>query len=133
MSKSTPAGKNVTAVQVPGASAPAAGAIDNKEPEAGAGTAEAGALAGSGAAAPAMTEEATAALRAENDDLRAQIEAAGRQRAPGKGDAPQAAPISRTAYLNMRAEDVDPNTLTKAVLTKDGWVCPPKLVQTQPK
>lgn len=31
---------------------------------------------------------------------------------------------TRAQYLQMRAADVDPTTLTAAVLTKDGWVAP---------
>lgn len=31
---------------------------------------------------------------------------------------------NRQQYAEMRADDIDPTTLTTAVLSKDGWVCP---------
>jgi hypothetical protein len=34
---------------------------------------------------------------------------------------------SRAQYAQMNAADVDVSTLKSAVLTKDGWVCPPTL------
>lgn len=40
---------------------------------------------------------------------------------------------SRAQYAQMRAADVDPATLTSAVLTKDGWVCPPTIGTVNPK
>lgn len=36
-----------------------------------------------------------------------------------------ATPLARGAYRNMRAADIDPNTLTAPVMTADGWLCPP--------
>lgn len=82
------------------------------------------------APAAGPSAEDLAALQAENEELRAQIAAAGR--APAAGH--QAKPIANRAdCLKMSASDVDPKTLTKAVLTKDGWVCPPQISQTQPK
>lgn len=30
----------------------------------------------------------------------------------------------RSQYREMSAEDIDPTTLTSAVLSADGWVCP---------
>lgn len=35
--------------------------------------------------------------------------------------------LGRSQYAQMRAHEVDATTLTSAVLTKDGWVCPPTL------
>jgi hypothetical protein len=34
---------------------------------------------------------------------------------------------SRAQYAQMSAADVDVSTLKTAVLTKDGWLCPPTL------
>lgn len=39
----------------------------------------------------------------------------------------------RAQYAQMRAADVDPASLTSAVLTKDGWVCPPTIGTVNPK
>lgn len=57
--------------------------------------------------------------------------------ASASGKAPEAAKAPRTAakakvedrpsrsqYRKMRAEDIDPATLSAAVLSADGWVCP---------
>lgn len=38
--------------------------------------------------------------------------------------APAAAPRARADYKTMRADQVDPATLTAPVMTRDGWVCP---------
>lgn len=34
---------------------------------------------------------------------------------------------TRAQYATMRADEVDPSTLSHAVLTADGWVCPPTI------
>jgi hypothetical protein len=118
----------VTAVQVPGESS-ASTEVENAEvnteteDQGTAGAAEA-------PSADTIDPEAHAALQAENEELRAQIAASGR--APAAGREVQAVK-NRADYLNMRSADVDPKTLTKAVLTKDGWVCPPAITQVQPK
>lgn len=39
----------------------------------------------------------------------------------------------RAQYAQMRAADVDPTTLKSAVLTLDGWVCPPTIGTVNPK
>jgi len=36
----------------------------------------------------------------------------------------EALPDGRPNYAQMRADDVDPKTLSRSVLTLDGWVCP---------
>lgn len=135
----TPKTTRVTTVQVPGESpsspevkaevstATTLAAADNPAvgKEEGLGNGGAG-----DAPAPGPSAEDLAALQAENEELRAQIAAAGRAPAPGR----EAKPVqNRADYLNMRAADVDPETLTKAVLTKDGWVCPPAITKAQPK
>lgn len=45
---------------------------------------------------------------------------------PGE-QAPEATPVEPTAEQPSglpRASDIDPTTITKSVLTQDGWVCP---------
>jgi len=39
----------------------------------------------------------------------------------------------RAQYAQMRAADVDATTLKSAVLTLDGWVCPPTIGTVNPK
>lgn len=133
-----PKSNRVTNVQVPGASAPASTSSEVEKAEAATDKATDAATDGQAVAsvegvtttAPGLTAEEADALRAENEELRAQIAAAGRAPAAGR----ELKPVqNRADYLTMRAVDVDPETLTKAVLTKDGWVCPPAIAKAQPK
>lgn len=108
------ASKNVTAVQTPGAAA----APEDKA------SATASTPGDAGAESDAAKAER---LAAENEELRRQIAASHKQTSTaGKADA-----AGRRDYLTMRAHEVNPATLTKSVLTKDGWVCPPALKQNK--
>jgi hypothetical protein len=126
MSTAKPTSTRVTNVQVPGA-IPAA-------PEAAQPAAASEAVkqeaAAPGAADPSIIsidlEALTARIREEERtkaraELGAQIEAA--QSVVGK----PAESIARSQhdYRNMRADDIDPATLTAPVLTADGYLCPP--------
>lgn len=143
----TPKSNRVTNVQVPGETAPASPSSEEAKAEVSTATTlahadnpEAGADQGAAAAtdegasgitpANGISPEAHAELQAENEELRAQIAAAGR--APAAGHKAKQVKSSGE-YLNMAASEVDPTTLTKSVLTKDGWVCPPQIAQAQPK
>lgn len=129
----TPKSTRVTKVQVPGESAPVVASSEEAKAEVGTDTtAAAEADQGASAITPlnGISPEAHAELQAENEELRAQIAASGRAPAAGR----ELKPVqNRADYLTMRAVDVDPETLTKAVLTKDGWVCPPAIAKAQPK
>ena len=58
------------------------------------------------------------------DALKAQL-AEARAELAKKGVTTKGKAANATGYANMRAADVDHTKLTKAVLTLDGWVCPP--------
>ena len=101
----------VTNVQVPGESNPAQddGAEDqSQDPETAAVT--------ESAEAKAVPAKAAAPAKAS----KAEAKAVDRLTRP-----------SRSEYKHMRAEDIDASKLTSAVLSLDGWVCPPTL--TAPK
>lgn len=122
----------VTNVQVPGETAPVVASSEEAKAEAGTAATDGQVVTNEGVAttAPGMSAEEAEALRNENEELRAQIAAAGRAPAAGREIKPVQ---NRADYLTMRAADVDPETLTKAVLTQDGWVCPPAIAKAQPK
>lgn len=139
----TPKTTRVTKVQVPGETAPTSPSSEEAKaevstattlpaadnPATGTDVGQGAGVAGDPPAAGPSAEE-VAALQAENEELRAQIAAAGRAPAAGHKTAPIK---SRADYLTMRSKDIDPKTLTKAVLSADGWVCPPQIAQAQPK
>lgn len=85
-------------------------------------------------ATPVVDIEALRAQIREEEQTRARAELASQFEIASKAAStvlasPASAPAasiqrSRTDYLGMRADDVDPGTLTAPVLTKDGWVCP---------
>lgn len=70
-------------------------------------------------------EEQLAHLKAENAALKdAAAERAARDERLTKADeAKLAEPVERTPG-QLRAKDVDPTKIKRAVLTLDGWVCP---------
>jgi len=68
-----------------------------------------------------IRQEEQARARAE---LASQIQAASTVVGAGDVAAPAAAPLTRADYKTMRADQVDPTTLTAPVMTRDGWVCP---------
>lgn len=86
-----------------------------------------------GSAAPAIDMDALREqIRAEEQaklraELSEQIQTAKGQIQASETVAakPGAKPAGRRDYLHMRADDIDPVTLTAPVRTKDGWLCPP--------
>jgi hypothetical protein len=137
-----------TNIQVPGA-APneqqGGASTDVKQPDTGAGDAagasnssekpETTGQAGAGAdAGPAFDLETLRAQIRQEEQARARAELANQIHAAstviGAGDAAApaaastAAPLTKGDYKNMRADQVDPKTLTAPVMTLDGWVCP---------
>lgn len=70
-----------------------------------------------------------AQIRAEEQararaELASQIHAASTVIETGGTATAAAAPRTRADYKTMRADQVDPTTLTAPVMTLDGWVCP---------
>lgn len=132
-----------TNVQVPGAQPPADQPGNDQANATATGATHASGASSSGEK-PETTELANTAPGAADvfdiDALRAQIrlEEQARARAElasqtqaasavvGATDvaAPATAPRSRADYKAMRADQVDPATLTAPVMTRDGWVCP---------
>lgn len=94
MGKST--GKNVTAIQTPGAGV-------------------------AGDTATNQTDTATNTADSATQDS-GKLAAVGR----GAGKLAAKVRPSRAEFLSMRAADVNPEELDSAVLTMDGWVCPTK-------
>jgi hypothetical protein len=141
MSKST----RVTNVQVPGAT-PTTEQPGNDQ----ATTADTGAAstadtqtASSSSGKPETVDQATttgasdvfdiealrAQIRAEEQsraraELASQIQAASTVIEAGGTATAASAPRTRADYKTMRADQVDPTTLTAPVMTLDGWVCP---------
>ncbi len=132
------ANKRATNVQVPGEEKKPE-AEQPKETQGGQGAEGSETAEGTGAG---QTEGSTAAPAINMDALREQIRAeeAAKLRAElseqieaAKGDIKVAETIAakpsakpgRRDYLQMRAEDIDPASLTAPVRTKDGWLCPP--------
>lgn len=136
-----------TNIQVPGA-APTeqrgSAATDVKQPDTNAGDAPSASNSGekpetTGStstdtdAGPAFDLEKLRAQIREEEQARARAELASQIHAAstviGATDAaapaaPAAAPLTKGDYKNMRADQVDPKTLTAPVMTRDGWVCP---------
>lgn len=129
----------VTKIQTPGAPNPPADnpSSEGEKQEVGADAAGHGVA---GLDAPNATPAATATTKAEMDvdAMREQIRAEERAKlqeelqasitgAETVLKAPARATLdrpNRQQYAQMREHEVDPTTITSAVLTKDGWVCP---------
>lgn len=113
----------VTNVQVPGVTPAAAPepAPESAKPADQPGTGQTDAPADDLAALKAeLLDQARAEARAElQDQLRAAHTVVSETKAAG--------PAARTPrnYRDMHAADIDPATLIAAVLTKDGYLCPP--------
>jgi hypothetical protein len=135
-SMTAPKNTRVTNVQIPGAApAPVAAAPAPEAPVAKTADPEpepAPAAAVSGSFQPEADEfsmdEMRARIREEErailrDELNAQMQAASKAIEDTVGNS--AAQLNKTDYRNMRAADIDPSTLVAAVLTRDGYLCPP--------
>jgi hypothetical protein len=146
MSKST----RVTNVQVPGATPTTEQPGNDQATTADTGATQAGAAstadtqtASSSSGKPETVAQATitgasdvfdiealrAQIRAEEQsraraELASQIQAASTMIEAGGTATAAAAPRTRADYKTMRADQVDPTTLTAPVMTLDGWVCP---------
>lgn len=69
---------------------------------------------------PGETANESEQIRAEElAKLQAELRATEQSKGVGAD-----APVAARNYREMRADQVDPTTLTAPVLTKDGWVCP---------
>lgn len=141
----------VTNVQVPGETPTAqSGGTTNdaKQPDTGTGdtpgasnsgekpetTGQATAGGTDSGAGPAFDLEKLRAQIREEEQIRARTELAsqihaastviGASNPAAPAAAPTVAPLAKGDYKNMRADQVDPKTLTAPVMTRDGWVCP---------
>jgi hypothetical protein len=140
----------VTNVQVPGATPTTEQPDNDQATTTDTGAAQAGAVstadtqtASSSSGKPETVDQATttgagdvfdidalrAQIRAEEQararaELASQIHAASTVIETGGTATAAAAPRTRADYKTMRADQVDPTTLTAPVMTLDGWVCP---------
>ncbi|AYR23015.1 hypothetical protein [Herbaspirillum rubrisubalbicans] len=139
---------NVTKVQVPGeASAPTPAEAGDQAADMAGNDSAAG--AGDGAGDPLTldaggTEGATVvnvdALREENEELQARLDAQADELAAlkaqlantpaqplQKAEPLRAGGAGRNDFKHLRADQVDVGTLKRPVQTKDGWLVPPKI------
>lgn len=130
MSKSTPRNIKVQTPGEPAAPVGDAAQIDPADkPDTGADEGQAGQAAPSD---PAPTAEELAAALAEIEDLKAQIAAAhGIKQSPAQTTAAAQPGRARRDMTHLRAHEIDPNKLSHAVLSKDGWVVPPAIKQAK--